>query len=367
VTALGGTLEELWVGLMEGRSGIGRISRFATEGYISGFGATVEGLAARDGRSLVYPLLEGLFEGFGSLPAGCRLITATTKGGIDCLEKARRGGNAHLPEALPAAIMEWLSGRLGLAGGRAVNVSAACASSTIALALGAASIASGRCEAALVCGFDLLSEFVFSGFSALKALSPEPCRPFDARRDGLSLGDGAAALLLTSPDLALRGGMKPLGSIIGWASANDASHVTAPARDARGLVRAIRLALKRAGIGEGEVAGISAHGTGTVYNDAMELTAFGDVFGGRTLPVNSLKGAIGHTLGAAGAIETAVALKSLDAGVLPPTAGLAEADAAARGRVSRELQPIAGRYLLKTSSGFGGINCALVLAKGGAA
>ena len=229
------------------------------------------------------------------------------------------------------------------------------------MARAASLIAAGRSEAVLVICMDLVSEFVFSGFSALRALTPGVCRPFDRHRDGLTLGEGGAALLLMSRERARREGRPVLGVVAGWGAANDATHITAPARDGCGLIQSVRQALERAAIGPQQIAAISAHGTATQYNDQMELTAFRTLFGERSIPMNSVKGAIGHTLGAAGGIEIALGLKCLEAGQLPPTVGMLEPEEAGEGFLSRSVQPIEGRYLLSTNSGFGGVNAALIL------
>ena len=146
--------------------------------------------------------------------------------------------------------------------------------------------------------------------------------------------------------------------------ANDAFHVTAPASDGRGLLAAVKQALKRAGLEPEAISAVCAHGTGTVYNDHMELTAFDQLFGDRRLPVYAIKGAIGHTLGAAGGIEVALGLKSLSEGLAPPTVGFSKGEDNMVERVSSQPAVIPGNHLLSTNSGFGGINAALILAKG---
>ena len=254
--------------------------------------------------------------------------------------------------------------RLGLAG-TAVNISAAFASGTIALARAAMMIASGRADAVLVCAADLVSEFVFTGFSSLGALSHAPCTPFDRNRRGLSLGEGAAAPLLMSSERAMRDQRDCLAKVVGWGAAADATHITAPARDAAGLVASILQALAAAGLAAEEICAVSAHGTGTVYNDMMELTAIDRVFGERRVAVNSVKGAIGHTLGAAGAIEAVLGVLSLSRGILLPTAGFRDPERGAAGRVSPQPRALKGDVLLTTNSGFGGINAALLICKGG--
>lgn len=360
VTGLGPDLDSLWRGVMAGESAIRPLLRFATGRYLSGNAAWIAGLEAENGGSGLDPLLERLFDGFGPVPADAALITASTKGCVDVMERLQ-GGLPGDPARLPLAdLLRRIAARFGLSS-PGININAACASSTIALARAAALIAAGRSEAVLVVCADLVSEFVFSGFSALQALSPTVCRPFDRHRDGLTLGEGGAALLLLSCERARREGRPVLGVVAGWGAANDATHITAPARDGCGLIQSVQQALERAAIAPEEIAAISAHGTATPYNDQMELTAFRTLFGERKLPMHSIKGAIGHTLGAAGGIEAALGLRCLATGQLPPTVGLREPEAAGAGMVSTAVQPITGRYLLSTNSGFGGVNAALIL------
>jgi len=365
VTALGNSLDDAWNALLAGKSGVRPTTRFSTDKYKADAAACIPDLSAGNETSLIYPLIERISALMGKVPPDCRLIAATTKAGIDALETWRRKGQAGSLSALPFLYSEFLaavSKSFDLSG-KAENISAACASGTIAVKRAAAAIASGRNDAVLVCCMDLVSEFVFSGFSALHALSPGQCRPFDVDRSGLSLGEGAAALLIMSEKRARREKLKPLAFILGWAEANDANHVTAPARDGCGLIKAVNLALEKAALTPGDIAAVSAHGTGTVYNDAMELTAFKAVFGERPVSIHSIKGAIGHTLGAAGGIETAVAAKALQAQTTPPTTGLKNPEKRAEAMASAKPAPFSGDYILKTNSGFGGINAAIILGK----
>jgi 3-oxoacyl-[acyl-carrier-protein] synthase II len=361
-TGLGNDIDATWSRLVAGESAVRPIDRFDASRYPARVASCIGGLEPAEGRSRLFSLLELLVGRLGPVPPDCRLITATTKGCVDAFERVRKGEGGDMADVPLSAPAAWLAARLGLS--RAgVNVNAACASSTAAVARAAALIGSGRADAVLVVCMDLVSEFVFSGFSALQALDPAGCRPFDRTRAGLSLGEGGAALLLMSAERARREGVSPLGTIAGWGSANDATHITAPARDGCGLVQATRQAIGRAGIAPDAVAAINAHGTGTVYNDMMELVAFREVFGPRVIPMNSVKGAVGHTLGAAGGIEVAIGLLSLRHRTLPPTAGFREPEEGAEGRVSPDAQPIDGDWLLTTNSGFGGVNAALVLGR----
>jgi 3-oxoacyl-[acyl-carrier-protein] synthase II len=360
VTALGNTLQDTWTRIIKGDSGIGPIHRFSVETYESRIAAMISDLRPIQERSIIYSLIERLLAGLKDVPEDAELITATTKLGIDNLEHIRRKKAARAGDILPSSMSEMVSKKLGLkkAG---INISASCASSTIAIAQGSAMIASGQTDAVLVCCADVVTEFTFSGFSSLKIVSPVPCRPFDKDRSGLTLGDGAAALLLMSEKRAKKEDRTCIATIRGWGIANDAFHITSPAQDGSGLVAAIEKALARGGLQRDHISAISAHGTGTIYNDLMELTAFNRVFRGRTLPVYSVKGSTGHTVGAAGGIEVALATKILAAQTVPPTVGFQNPEEGAEGRVSSKPVSLNGDYILTSNSGFGGINAAIVL------
>ena len=245
VTALGDNLTQVWQGLLVGRTGIGPVLRFPVDNYSTGIAACINDLSSAGDRSRAHSLLERLITQVDRVPHDALLITATTKSGIDNLERILRRIPADSRDVRLSRAAESISRRLGLVG-ESMNISASCASSTIAIAQGAAMIAVGRADAVMICCLDLVTEFVFSGFSCLGALSQKPCRPFDRNRSGLTLGEGAATLLLMSDERARREHRERLGTILGWGTANDASHITAPARNACGLIRAIHLALKMA-------------------------------------------------------------------------------------------------------------------------
>jgi 3-oxoacyl-[acyl-carrier-protein] synthase II len=362
VTAMSDSLDGLWRGLLAGKTAIRPVNRFPVNNYSAGIAGCIEGLNAAVSTSMLHSLCDRLFSSWAPVPSDTFVITATTKGGIDNLEKVSTGNPADIQDILPSSLPAIVSGKLGL-DNRGFNVSAACASSTIAVAQAAALISAASADVVLVCCLDMTTEFIFSGFSALRALSPMPCRPFDRDRKGLSLGEGAAALLLMSRQRASQERRIPLGTIHGWGIANDATHITAPARDGCGLVQAISRALQLSGIPADEIHAVCAHGTGTIFNDLMELAAFRQIFKRRKVPVFSIKGAIGHTLGAAGGIEVAAGIKALSCQMMPPTIGLRTPMDEAMGWVSTEPVSFSGDCLLTTNSGFGGINAALVLGK----
>ncbi len=363
VTGLGLNLDKLWQGLMAGKSAIEPVQRFSVSQYKSHFASCVEGLSGTGKSSMTHALLNRLTSQVKDVPADAILITASAKAGIDTLEKFERGAPSDRSDILLSSLPAILSRTFGLKN-VGVNISAACASSSIAVARAAALIRHRRAETVLVCCIDLVTEFVFSGFSALGALSALPAMPFDKDRSGLSLGEGAASILLMSQARYRREKRPVLGEIAGWGISGDAFHLTAPARDGGGLIRAIRKALIMAGIGEDDISAVCAHGTGTIHNDSMELAAFRSIFGTRKPPVYSVKGAIGHTLGAAGGIEVAIGVKSLAEKCIPPTVGLISPDEGAKGMVSSQFQKLEGNYLLTTNSGFGGVNAAVILKRG---
>ncbi|MBF0099490.1 MAG: beta-ketoacyl-[acyl-carrier-protein] synthase family protein [Desulfobacterales bacterium] len=363
ITALADNLEDLWQRLLCRQSAVQPINRFSTDSYYSHEAACIDSLRSDGNISLVQPLIDRLLENLGSVPVDTFLITATTKSGIDTLERLKKYTEADKHDILLSYLPKLISHKLNL-NHQGININAACASSTIAVAKAASLIAAGRISVALVVGIDILTEFIFSGFSALRVLSPTTCKPFDKHRDGLNLGEGAAALLLMNEQRAKSDGITPIASLIGWGIATDATHIIAPDINASGLIHAIRLALKKANVTPENIAGINAHGTGTFYNDLMEFNAFQAIFKNHMIPIHSVKGAIGHTLGAAGAIEIAIGIQSLIHQIIPPTVGFNEPEQITATMISNSSVQISGNYLLKVNSGFGGINSAIILGKG---
>ncbi len=244
----------------------------------------------------------------------------------------------------------------------------ACASGTLAIGLAREWLRAGACDIALCGGFDAVSIFVASGFEALRAVCTDGApRPFRAGRDGLALGEGAAVLALVREEDARVGtfGAAVHGFVTGFGASCDAVHLTAPDRDGRGLARAAEQALRDAGAPTIEL--VSAHGTATVFNDASEARALRDVLGDRTaeVPLHALKGGIGHTLGAAGALETLAALVAMKKSVAPASAGTGSIEGGVR--VLENAARHEARAALKLSAAFGGANAALVVERTGRA
>ena len=242
-------------------------------------------------------------------------------------------------------------------------ISNACASGANAIGHAWDLIRSGRAERVLTGGYDALSQLVFAGFDSLQALSPTQCRPFDAHRDGLGLGEGAAVLALETLASARERGVEILGEISGYGVATDLHHLTQPHPQGDAALASMSAACLAAGLAPEQIDYVNAHGTGTPLNDAAEAQAITRFFGAHAakLPVSSTKSGVGHLLGAAGAVETVVCLMALREQWLPPTTTLQTPDAACMFPVVREPTDAKLEYALTNSFGFGGANASLIL------
>ena len=280
------------------------------------------------------------------------IIISTTKGNIDLLKNNPKGfdsGRVHL----------WKSARVIGDYFKSANtplvISNACISGVLALNTADRLIKWGKYDNVVVAGADVLSEFIVSGFHSFLSLSKDVCKPFDKDRTGLSLGDGAAAVILTSDEKRAK---EPLIRIITGSGSNDANHISGPSRTGEGLYIVIRDVLN----GRKEIDFISAHGTATPYNDDMESIAI-DRNGLNSIPVNSYKGYIGHTLGAAGIIESIFCFESMRRDLLIKTYGFENPGTVKEINVISETVPARINSVLKTASGFGGSNAAVLFEK----
>ena len=284
-------------------------------------------------------------------------ILSTTKGNVFLLDKRETG--------FPAERV-----RLGLAAKQMTDffhnhntpivVSNACISGVCAQIQAMRELESGHFDYVVSVGADVQSAFIVSGFQSFKALSVEPCKPFDANRCGLNLGDAAATIIYTRKEkvdetdwVACRGAIR-----------NDANHISGPSRTGEGSYRALRAVL--GDMNPDQIAFINAHGTATPYNDEMESVAI-ERAGLSQVPVNGLKGYYGHTMGAAGILETILSMQAIDDHNILATKGFETIGVTRPLSLSNQNQPTDKRAFIKLLSGFGGCNAALLMKKGGAA
>lgn len=391
VTPLGNTFGEAWHGLVFGRSGIGPITKFPSDGLrwrsageVKGFES---GLSHRERRQLdpfaQYALAAaamaveqaGLADAAESYRSAGGVIIGSSRGGISSLEGALQApaGGKHKrrisPYLMPATTIGMASSaiaqRLGMMG-HCMGISNACASGTNAIGEAYRLLKAGYPGCVIVGGADApLCALGMEGYGATGALSrktgPQASRPFDRARDGFVLAEGACVMVLESHDEALRRGAPIFGEIVGYGTSSDAFHQTQP--DSRGEVRAISAALAEAGIRAEDVSLVNAHATSTVLGDTVEYRSLEGVFGkkSREVPVCAPKASTGHMLGASGAFETAVTAMALREGVVPPTLNLMERDPQCPVNASSEARRADLQTGLSNSFGFGGVNAVIVL------
>jgi 3-oxoacyl-[acyl-carrier-protein] synthase II len=306
----------------------------------------------------------------GDLP----VVLGTTAGGMllgeDYFRQAVRTPHRHRRQPTRAFHYQaqtqgrMLLDALGISGPITIT-SNACASGASAIGHAWELIRRGQAERVFAGGYDVLSEMVFSGFDALQALSPTTCRPFDTRRDGLAIGEGAAMLTLETLEGARRRDAVILGEIIGYGTTIDLHHLTQPHPEGNGALEAMTLACRSARVTQADVDYVNAHGTGTPLNDNAEAQAIRRWAGERAsfLPVSSTKADIGHLLGAAGAVESVVCLMALRGQWLPPETVLETPDPVCSFPIISEPRDARVSVALSNSFGFGGVNATLILGR----
>ncbi len=355
VSAHGQGLQALASELRAGRTGVRKLTAFPAEGLCSDLAAQVP-VETKGDRAL------GLLKLAAEEAVGWRewapsprraVLLGSTKGSLPrVLDQGEVDPFAHLTAFLAERVR---------ARGPVRAIGAACASSSAAIGAALQLIDAGVVDEAVVAGVEALHPFVYAGFHALKAMSAKPAAPFDANRMGLSMGEGAAVLVLESAGSATANRRKPLGWIDGFGAASDANDQTAPHPEGDGLLRACQAALKSSQLTVKDIGRYHAHGTATVQNDAMEAAMCARLFGPKGIPVCASKGSIGHTLGAAGVLDLIGCLAALDARELWPIVGLDRLDPKLSiDPVTVIRQHEAPRALIATA-GFGGINAALLV------
>lgn len=276
-------------------------------------------------------------------------VFSTTKGNIDLLEFSDHDIRLNLWHTAQTTANYFENTNTP------VVVSNACVSGVSAIGTAADLLIFGKYKHAIVFGGDLLTRFVVSGFMSLKAYSPGPCSPYSENRMGVNLGEGAATVILSKEIQSDIG-------VAGYGLKNDANHISGPSRSGEGLILSVNEAMSNAGISHQEIDHISAHGTGTEFNDEMEAQAF-NALDLADVPINSLKGAIGHTLGASGLIECALLLESMRCNKILPTVGFTKQGLTKPLHIATQSIDKELNICLKTASGFGGANAAIIFRK----
>ncbi len=274
------------------------------------------------------------------------LILSTTKGNIELIGNKALRNRLELHNAASK-----ISHQVGFKN-TPIVVSNACISGIAAMVVAKRLIANGVYENAIVCGADCITNFVASGFQTLNATANEACKPYDKSRTGINLGEAACAVLLSST-------FESDVSVLGGSISNDANHISGPSKTGEELAMAINKAVLESKITINDVAFVSAHGTATAYNDEMESKAF-EIAGLSEVPIHSLKPQIGHTLGAAGLIESIIGIHALKQGIVPLSLNFNELGVSGKIHVATQASTTSKKHFLKTASGFGGCNGAIV-------
>jgi 3-oxoacyl-[acyl-carrier-protein] synthase II len=389
ICATGSTVAEFLAALQQGRQGIREITLFDSSGYPSHMGAQIDGYdpldffdkrelrrLSRDDQFVLIAAREACADaglknaaGNGERRGVCLGVGAGGMRSAEAYHRQLLDGKRPRPSLLlpfvPSYATDRLAEHFGFQGPR-TSITTACSSSATSIAYGAELIKSGEADVVACGGGETLSELTFGGFCSLQVVDPFPCRPFDARRKGLTLGEGAAVLILEERERAVGRGARIHGELLGYSLGGEAFHITAPEETGREEARIMSEALQDAGIRPQEVDYINAHGTGTILNDQVETLAIKAVWGeeAHQIPVSSTKSMIGHCLGAAGGLEAVVSLLAIQHHFIPPTAGFERGDEVCDLDYCPQPKNKEVRITLSNSFAFGGNCTALVFGTG---
>jgi 3-oxoacyl-[acyl-carrier-protein] synthase II len=385
--SIGKSVKELTQSLREGKTGIGPVTLFDTSKYPSKIGAEItdyrpdelfekkelKKLSRADQFGLIASEEAVKASGIHSYPSEeVGVCLGAGAGGMfeaetyhrEILIKGKSKPSLLWP-FIPSYTTDRVAERFGFSGPK-FTITTACSSSATAIGYGADLIRSGKSKAVLCGGSEALTELTFGGFNSLKAMDPSPCKPFDRKRAGMSLGEGAGILILEDFDEAEQRGAKILAEFLGYGIGGEAYHITAPEPTGMNEARIMKEALEESGIASTEVDYINAHGTGTPLNDKVETLSIKNAFGERaySIPISSIKSSVGHCLGAAGAIEGIASILSIVHQFIPPTLSHKEGDE------DCDLDYVPGKarekevnVVLSNSFAFGGNCTTLVLGK----
>jgi 3-oxoacyl-[acyl-carrier-protein] synthase II len=345
----GKDVKEFYQSLKEGQTGIGAVTLFDTSKYPCKIGAEIRDyrpekffgkkelkkISRADQFALIASEEAVKASGIDSFPSEeVGVCLGAGAGGMfeaetyhrEILLKGRSKPSLIWP-FIPSYTTDRVAERFGFSGPK-FTITTACSSSATAIGYGADLIRSGRCKAVLCGGSESLSELTFGGFNSLKAMDSSPCKPFDRRRAGMSLGEGAGIIILEDFDEAMKRGVRIYAEFLGYGIGGEAYHITSPEPTGMSEARIMREAIEEGGILITEVDYINAHGTGTPLNDKVETLSIKNVFGERayTIPISSIKSSVGHCLGSAGAIEAIASVLSIINQFIPPTLNHQEGD-----------------------------------------
>lgn len=283
-----------------------------------------------------------------------QLFISSTKGNIDLIHNPLIQNQFEKTRYKLSQLGKTLQLHFGFAKTPLI-ISNACVSGSLALSVASDYLKHTPIENALICGGDEISEFIYAGFNSFQALSSQTCKPFDQNRTGLNLGEAIVSVHLSNNSKSY----EPIGKMKGFGNVNDANHISGPSRTGEGLFKSIEKALQNSGIDKNQLGCISSHGTSTLYNDEMESIALKRA-GLSEVPLHSLKGYYGHTLGASALLETVLTLHSLKKNIILGTKGFETEGTSSSVNISQHHRETQANYFLKLSSGFGGCNVAQI-------
>lgn len=361
VTPLGFDVESNWKALLQGKSGVGL--QKITENHEAFFVSKIDdkklenefknNFDNQDFTRLekmfllsLKPLIERR-----QISDETAFILSTTKGNISLLKNKTTLPESVFLSNLAQKIADFFGFKT-----KPIVISNACVSGVMAISVAKNMILAGKYKDAFVIAGDEISEFVISGFNSFQAIGSEPCKPYDKNRNGINLGEATAAVYITSE---LNQSEKFKFKILGDSAINDANHISGPSRTGDGLYESVKNTMKEAKISADQIDFISAHGTATLYNDEMEAIAFNRM-NLQNVPLNSLKGFYGHCLGAAGLLESIISMESASQNTLIQSKNFEEEGTSKSLNIIKENQPATIKYILKTASGFGGCNAAIL-------
>lgn len=364
ITPLGNSPQTLWQALLEGKSAVQEWPDLSAAGFRCTRACRIDDFQAdplRRGQAMLIAAAEQAIESARiTPPADTGVFVGSTMGESFAFEAAAEGAAIDVSQYGVNSLALGVRRYFGLSG-TVQSLATACAAGNYAVGSACDALRARQCDCALAGGSEPFSRLSLVGFSRSRAMAPEFCRPFDVRRNGMMLGEGAAVFMMERLDDALLRGAIPLAEVASLGLSCDAYHPTAPQPDGIGMASAMRSAIEQAGIEYSEIDWVNAHGTGTKSSDGAEAKAMHHVFGDNLPTVSASKGALGHALGAASAIELAVILLGLGAQVIPPTFGH-ETPEPELG-ITCTTQPVSKSltWVLNNAFAFGGLNSSLLL------